>query len=720
MNRPVKKLLRGFIFIFIISALALWIAKIPFIKFYGFEAVFFSVIFGLIIKNLFHIPEWLKPAIQGEYFIKIGVVCLGATILFRDVMKSGSMGLLQAILVVTIVWFFAYFISRKLKVDRATAMTLSSGLSICGVSACITAARVAGTDDKKLSYIVSVVLIVVVPMIYLMPWLAEMIIPLFTSDPVIQQEIAGAWIGGTIDTTSGVAASSEMAFAELGDLANKTAVIVKATQNVLIGFVAFFIALYLSTKGENGQSQRPSFGIVWEKFPKFIIGFVAASLIFSLCQSGEIFPDFAKAKLAETSLAKTFSQLFFALAFVCIGLDTNLKDIISRENRNTLFSFLIAQCFNIVITFVLAYLLFGVIKPSLDKSDQNKEKYYKTEISRIIQDANVPLIQLEYISPKEKISVQVENPAYYDSLKIAAGEAVTPQPAIFQAASLSKVVFAYIVMKLHENGEIDLDKPICEYTNIDRFADKERAKMLTPRIVLNHRTGLPNWSTGPSSEEWPTSTIEFSFATDSCFGYSGEGFAFLQRAVEEIKGKDIDAIAKEIVFEPLGMEHTSYSWLPIYDSLAVDGYNKAGENRGKGRHPRANVGYTLRTCAADYSKFVQALLNGTGLKPETFATMFETTTGPAFRYRDNNREWDKPIAWAMGIGTEDNANHGKILWHWGDNGNFKALFIVIPAEKTTLVYFTNSAYGHDIINPLTELLLGDPSPLTISDWINKK
>lgn len=364
LGREVAKLLRGFLFIFALAALALWVAKIPAVKYYGFEAVFFSVIFGLIINNCFGIPKWLKPAIQGEYFIKIGVVCLGATILFRDVMKSGSMGLLQAILVVTIVWFFAYFISRKLKVDRSTAMTLSSGLSICGVSACITAARVAGTDDRKLSYIVSVVLIIVVPMIYLMPWLAEHIIPLVTSDPIIQQEIAGAWIGGTIDTTSGVAASSEMAFAHMGDLANKTGVIVKATQNVLIGFVAFFIALYLSTKGDDGKSQRPSLGIVWEKFPKFIIGFVAASLVFSICQSGEIFPDFAKSKLVETSLAKTFSQLFFSLAFVCIGLDTRLKDIVSRENRSTLFAFLIAQTFNIVVTFVLAYILFGIVKPS--------------------------------------------------------------------------------------------------------------------------------------------------------------------------------------------------------------------------------------------------------------------------------------------------------------------------------------------------------------------
>ena len=364
LGRPLRGLLVSFVAVFAVALLAQWVAKIDTIKYYGFEAVFFSVIFGLIIRNCFRIPEWLKPAIQGEFFIKIGVVCLGATILFRDVMKSGSVGLVQALIVVCIVWFFAYFIARRLKVDRATAMTLSSGVSICGVSACM-----AGTDDRKLSYIVSVVLIIVVPMIYLMPWLAETIIPLITSDPVVQQEIAGAWIGGTIDTTSGVAASSEMAFSAHGDLANKTAVIVKATQNVLIGVVAFFIALYLSTKGEGGESRRPSLGIVWEKFPKFILGFVAASLVFSLCQSNGIFPDAAESKLAETSLAKTFSTFFFSLAFVCIGLDTRLKDIVSKENRNALYAFLGAQCFNIVATFAVAWLLFGVVKPALSSDE---------------------------------------------------------------------------------------------------------------------------------------------------------------------------------------------------------------------------------------------------------------------------------------------------------------------------------------------------------------
>ena len=358
LRRPLKGLLPSLAVVFAVSLLAQIVAKIPAVSYYGFESVFFSVLFGLLIRNVWRVPEWMKPAIQGEFYIKIGVVCLGATILFSDVMKSGVFGLAQACLVVAVVWFFAYWVSRRMKVDERTAMILSSGVSICGVSACITAARVAGGDDRKLSYIVSLVLIVVVPMIYLMPWLANTILPLIFDDPHVVQEVAGAWIGGTIDTTSGVAASSTI----VGEVANQHAVIIKAAQNVLIGVVAFFIALYLSTRGERGR-EAPSLGIVWEKFPKFILGFVAASLVFSLMQSGGFFVPGDGGKLAETGVAKTFSTVFFSLAFVCIGLDTRLKEIVSKENRNLLRSFLAAQGFNIVVTFVIACLLFGVLKP---------------------------------------------------------------------------------------------------------------------------------------------------------------------------------------------------------------------------------------------------------------------------------------------------------------------------------------------------------------------
>ena len=351
LGRPVRGLLRSLAAVFAVSLLAQVTAAIPAVKYYGFESVFFSVIFGLLLRNLFRVPEWMKPAIQSEYYIKIGVVCLGATILFGDVMKSGAFGLAQACLVVAAVWFFAFRLSRRWGVDERTAMVLSSGLSICGVSAAITAARTAGADDRKLSYIVSLILIVVVPMIYLMPWLSSTLLPLMIDDPEILQQVAGAWIGGTIDTTSGVAASSAI----VGETANAHAVIIKGAQNVLIGVVAFFIALYLSTRSGDG---RPSAGIVWEKFPKFIIGFVAASLVFSLGQSNGLFD-----KAVEPKVAKTFSSLFFSLAFVCVGLETRLKEIVSRENRNVLRTFLVAQSFNIVATLLIAWLFFGVLKP---------------------------------------------------------------------------------------------------------------------------------------------------------------------------------------------------------------------------------------------------------------------------------------------------------------------------------------------------------------------
>lgn len=354
LGRKRKGLAVSLIFVFAISLVAQIIATIPAVKFYGFESVFFSVVLGLVISNCFRIPDILKPAIQNEYFIKIGVVCLGATILIQEVMSSGLFGVLQAVVVVAMVWFFAFFICRRFGVDRNAAMVAASGVSICGVSACITAQKVANADPKKLSYIVSVVLIIVVPMIYLMPCLAQHILPLLFDDPQVINEVAGAWVGGTIDTTSGVAASSEM----ISETAKNTAVIVKATQNVLIGVVAFFIALYFSMRG-SGKGEKVGLGIVWEKFPKFIIGFVLASLVFSLLKGSDALVEGGK------STAKMFSTLFFSLAFVCVGLETRLREILSKENRNILYGFLCAQCFNIVVTLVIASLFFGVLKPML-------------------------------------------------------------------------------------------------------------------------------------------------------------------------------------------------------------------------------------------------------------------------------------------------------------------------------------------------------------------
>ena len=168
------------------------------------------------------------------------------------------------------------------------------------------------------------------------------------------QEVAGAWMGGTIDTTGAVVASGAL----LGETAEQTAIIVKSSQNVLLGIAAFVISLYWSYKGQN-KRQRPSVRVIWERFPKFVVGFVAVSLLFSLFFAG------SEAAPARTS-AKMFSNTLFNIAFVCIGLETRFRDIFSKENRRTFWAFMTAQMFNIVVTLIVAYLLFGVLKPYLN------------------------------------------------------------------------------------------------------------------------------------------------------------------------------------------------------------------------------------------------------------------------------------------------------------------------------------------------------------------
>lgn len=354
-RKPVKGIFVSFLLIFILTMLAQLCASIPFCKKYGLEAVLFAVLFGLVISNCFRVPAWLKPAIQSEFYIKIGIVCLGATVIFGEIMKSGAFGLAQALIVVICVWYFGFWVSRKVfKVDDEMATMLASSVSICGVSAAIATCGTIKGDQKKLSYVISLVMVIAIPMLYIMPLLCKWTLPHLFSDPVAAAQVAGAWIGGTIDTTAAVAASGGL----LGEVAGDTAVIVKASQNVLIGVAAFFISLYWSIRGTKNV-QKVSGAVIWERFPKFVVGMVVASIVFSIWFAGgtEIAGETVKYK----SLAKNFQGIFFSIAFVCIGLETRFKEIFSKENRQSLKAFLTAQSFNIVFTFIVACILFGVI-----------------------------------------------------------------------------------------------------------------------------------------------------------------------------------------------------------------------------------------------------------------------------------------------------------------------------------------------------------------------
>ncbi len=307
---------------------------------WGIEYVIFALIVGLLISNTIGVPEWLKPAVQTEYFIKTGLVVLGAGLLFLEILQAGVLGIVQALLVVFVVWYACFWLCRKLRVDDEFGVILSTAVSICGVSAAIAACGAIQGDKKKLTYVTSLVLIVAVPMMVVMPWIAK--------STGMNDLVAGAWLGGTLDTSASVVAAGAL----ISEAAMKTGVIVKFSQNALIGVAAFLLAIWWVMKAGPKTGERPSAGIIWERFPKFVLGFIVASAIFSFFLP----TDLVSGTRSALSELRTW---WFALAFVCIGLETRFVQLAGMEQGRPALAFLGAQFFNIFWTLVLAWLLFG-------------------------------------------------------------------------------------------------------------------------------------------------------------------------------------------------------------------------------------------------------------------------------------------------------------------------------------------------------------------------
>jgi uncharacterized membrane protein YadS len=325
--------------IFILAWLARVLAGNGLFITWGIEYVIFALVLGLLISNTIGVPRWLQPAVQTEFFIKTGLVILGASLLFHQILQAGALGIIQAVGVVFVVWYFCLWLCRKLRVDDEFGAILATAVSICGVSAAIAACGAIQGDKKKLSYVTSLVLIVAVPMMIIMPWIVKST----GMDPLV----GGAWLGGTLDTTASVAAAGAL----VSDAAMKAGVIVKFSQNALVGVAAFLIAIWWAFR-PGASSEGPSAGVIWQRFPKFVIGFVAASVVFSF-----LLPN---ALVSGTSSVLGDIRLWwFALAFVSIGLETRLVQLAATDQGRPALAFLGAQAFNIVWTLLLAFLLFG-------------------------------------------------------------------------------------------------------------------------------------------------------------------------------------------------------------------------------------------------------------------------------------------------------------------------------------------------------------------------
>ncbi len=339
MGMPAGKFTAGFPFVFILSVIAAIAGGNSTISYWGLEVVFWALIIGLLISNSIGLPNWLKEAVKTEYFIKIGLVLLGAEILFTTIVKVGAYGMVQSVIVIVSVFYFCFWVAKKLGLDDEFASILGTAVSICGVSAAIAAGGAVKGDPKKVSHTISLVLLCAIPMLVLQPIIAKSVEML--------PAVAGAWIGGTIDTTGAVVAAGAIA----GPEAMSVAIVVKMAQNVLIGVAAFLLAIWFVFKGREAGG-KPSAMEIWFRFPKFVVGFIVASVVFSFFTT----EAFAK---GITGITGPIRAWWFNLAFICIGLDTRFKELVAMGGGRPAAAFLMAQGFNIIVTLILAYLIFG-------------------------------------------------------------------------------------------------------------------------------------------------------------------------------------------------------------------------------------------------------------------------------------------------------------------------------------------------------------------------
>ncbi len=359
MKVDLKRYIPGFVIIFLIAFVSMVVSKQAFIKKWGISYVLFALVVGLIISNIFKVPKILKAAGLTEFFIKIGLVCMGATIMFSVVLKAGFYGVLQAVVVATAVWFMTYFICRKFGLTERFSSIIATANSICGVSATIAAGGAIQGDPKEISYMVAWVLVCAVVLIVVMPPIAARICYV---DGQFSSAWAGAWVGGVIDNTGAVIAAGEMI---KGEAAVKAAAMVKMAQNVMIGLAAFFMALWATIsldRREDPTAEKPSLMEVWFRFPKFVVGFMVASLIVSFLVEPAMG---AKATKKVAKACKTYRSWFFAICFLCIGLETNFKELVTVGGGRPAIAYWLSQTANAFWTLFISWLIWsGTFFPS--------------------------------------------------------------------------------------------------------------------------------------------------------------------------------------------------------------------------------------------------------------------------------------------------------------------------------------------------------------------
>lgn len=345
--------IKGFLLVFLLAVLAHLLGQQADMKNIGFGYAIWAIAIGLLISNTLKTPEWAKAAIVPEFYIKTGLVLLGAQILLNKILAIGLPGLFVAWIVTPIVLTVTFWFGQHvLKIaSKSLNIVISADMSVCGVSAAVATAAASKASKEELTVAIGLSMVFTSVMMIALPAFIK-----FVGMPEV---LGAAWIGGTIDASGAVVAAG----AFLGDTALQVAATIKMIQNMLIGVISFCVAYYWATRVEKSNNVAIGPGEIWKRFPKFIIGFMSTSIIVSLlyAHSGPNIGDALIDQGLIRGFLKSFTGWFFSLAFVSIGLSLNINELKHHfKGGKPMYLYLIGQSFNLCLTLLVAYLMFYV------------------------------------------------------------------------------------------------------------------------------------------------------------------------------------------------------------------------------------------------------------------------------------------------------------------------------------------------------------------------
>jgi len=274
------------------------------------------------------------------------------------------------------------------------------------------------------------------------------------------------------------------------------------------------------------------------------------------------------------------------------------------------------------------------------------------------------------------------------------------QATLFQAASVTKSVFAFIVLRLVEKGQLDLDRPLYQYLSFPNLEHNEDFKLLTARMVLSHQSGLPNWAWGGPGGYASGQKTDLLFTPGTKYGYSGEGFAYLGRVVEKVTGKDLNELLKDEVIDPLDIPEMYF--MDNGKITQARGHYADGLPTYYGLPYEPGVAHTLLSEAFAFAQFVVALCNRKGLSEETYDSLEQRLAHTSNFDSPDNLYWN--VGTSLGFFVQDTP-FGKAIMHGGNNGNFQAEFVLYTEKKMGFVVFANSNTGHKLAQELGRHLM---------------